>query len=131
MYNIGETILNKNLKDINKEEVDIVPCNTNVVLKFYENNPYRSISVSDNGVILGVESTKRYRSNDTGEIEDSEEYIACAKVIAVGPACKNVSVGEDVYAVKHIATPLPFKKMGYRVINEANIICRIIAKNVE
>lgn len=125
MNNVAETILKKNTQNINNKDVDIIPCNTNVVLEFYEENPYRLVEVSDNGLILGIESTKRYKSNETGEMEDSEEYIACAKVIAVGPACRNVQVGEDVFAVKHIANPLPFRKKGYRVINEENIICRL------
>jgi len=125
MENVAETILKKNTQNINNKDVDIIPCNTNVVLEFYEENPYRLVEVSDNGLILGIESTKRYKSNETGEMEDSEEYIACAKVIAVGPACRNVQVGEDVFAVKHIANPLPFRKKGYRVINEENIICRL------
>jgi len=125
MNNVAETILKKNTQNINNKDVDIIPCNTNVVLEFYEENPYRLVEVSDNGLILGIESTHRYKSSETGEMEDSEEYIACAKVIAVGPACRNVQVGEDVFAVKHIANPLPFRKKGYRVINEENIICRL------
>lgn len=126
MNNVAENILRRTTQNINSKDVNIIPCNTNVVLEFYEENPYRTIETTDTGLILGIESTKRYKSNDTGEIEDSEEYIACAKVIAVGPDCKNVKVGEDVFAVKHIANPLPFRKKGYRVINEQNIICRII-----
>ena len=42
-------ILNKNLKDINTNEVEIVPCNRTVVLSFYEKNPYRHIEVVENG----------------------------------------------------------------------------------
>lgn len=129
MMNVADNILKTNTKNIKDIKTKIVPCNTNVVLDFYEENPYRAIETTENGLIMGIESTKRYKSNETGEIEDSEEYIACAKVIAVGPDCKNVQVGEDVYAVKHIATPLPYKKLGYRVINEQNIICRILNDN--
>lgn len=127
--NVADNILKTNTKNIKDIKTKIVPCNTNVVLDFYEENPYRAIETTENGLIMGIESTKRYKSNETGEMEDSEEYIACAKVIAVGPDCKNVQVGEDVYAVKHIATPLPYKKLGYRVINEQNIICRILNDN--
>ena len=126
MENVAENILKKNTKNINENNTKIVPCNTNVVLEFYDENPYRALETTSNGIIIGIESTKRHKSNETGEMEDSEEYIACAKVIAVGPDCRNVNVGEDVFAVKHIANPLPYKKKGYRVINEQNIICRIL-----
>lgn len=126
MNSVAEVIINKNTKNINTKDVAIVPCNTSVVVDFYEENPYRAIETTESGLILGIEGGKRYKSTETGEMEDSEEYIACAKVIAVGPACRNVKVGEDVFAVKHLATPLPYRKKGYRVLSEENIICRII-----
>lgn len=128
MENVANNILKRTTKDINTNEVEIIPCNSRVILEFYENNPYRTIETTDNGIIIGVESTKRYKSNDTGEMEDSEEYIACAKVIAVGPTCRNVEVGDDVFCVKHIANYIPFRKKGYRAIDEQNIICRIVNK---
>jgi len=124
--NTANNIFNRSIKNVNNSKTKIVPCEANVVLEFYEDNPYRGMETTDNGLVLGLDSTQRYHSNETGEMEDSEEYIACAKVIAAGPQCRNVKVGEDVYAVKHIATPLPYRKRGYRVINESNIICRIV-----
>lgn len=124
--NTASNILNRSLKNLNTKNTKIIPCEMNVVLDFYEDNPYRGIEATESGLVLGLDSTKRYHSNETGEMEDSEEYIACAKVIAVGPLCRNVQVGDDVFAVKHIANPLPYRKLGYRVINEANIICRIV-----
>ena len=99
MNNVVQTIINKNTKNINTKDVAIVPCNTTVVVDFYEENPYRAIETTDSGLILGIEGGKRHKSNETGEIEDSEEYIACAKVVATGPACRNVKVGEDVFAI--------------------------------
>ena len=46
-------------------------------------------------------------------MEENDEFVACAEVIAVGPKCENVKVGEDVFVIKHIANPCPFRKMGY------------------
>lgn len=126
MENVSENILKRTNRNIKEKDVTIEPCYTNVIISFYDDNPYKGICVLDSGLILGADSNKKYKSNETGEMEDSEEYIACGKVIAVGPDCKYVKPGEDVYAVKHIATPLPFKNLGYRVINEQHIICRII-----
>lgn len=125
MENVAENILRNSTKNINTKDVEILPCNSTVVLDFYEDNPYRSVETTENGLILGIGGNNRYKSSSTGEMEDSEEYIACAKVIAVGPGCRNVNVGEDVFAVKHISQPLPYRNKGYRVINEQNIICRI------
>lgn len=127
---IVEKVLEKNTKNIKTNNTVIVPCNTNVIVKFYEDNPYNYIEKTSAGLILGINGEKKYKSNETGEMEDAEEYIACAKVIAVGPACKNVSVGDDVFAVKHIATPLPYRNKGYRAVTEQNIICIIQDENM-
>ena len=87
MNNIAETILKNNIKDINTDDVEIIPCNMNVILSFYDENPYRELETTESGLILGLDGNKRYKSNETGEMEDSEEYMAVAKVIAVGPTC--------------------------------------------
>ena len=129
MDNVVDNILKRSFENINTNKTKIVPCNTNVIIEFYEENPYRAMQTTENGLIVGVESTHRFKSNETGEMEDSEEYIACAKVIAVGPDCKNVKVGDDIFAAKHLGTVIPYKKLGYRAINEQNIIC--IIKNDE
>lgn len=115
-----------NIKNINTDEVDIVPVNTGVLLKFYDENPYRIIETTETGLIVGIESTKKYKSNETGELESNEEMVSCAKVIAVGPECKNVNVGEDVYCMRFRAIPVPFRKKGYYIMSEQNITCRII-----
>jgi len=121
-------VMNKNMKDVNTEEVDIIPVNTGVLLHFYDENPYRRIETTNSGLIIGIESTKTYKSDETGELETNDEAICCAKVIAVGPECKNVKVGEDVYCVKFRALPIPFRKQGYYIISEQNITCRIVKK---
>lgn len=123
--NIGENILNNSLKNINNDNVEIVPCNTNVIVKFYEENPYRYIETTESGLILGIEATN-HKSNDSGEIEENQPGIVCAKVIAVGPGCRNVQVGEDVYISTFTSVPIPFRNKGYRAITEQNIICRLV-----
>lgn len=128
MENVANNILHNNMKGINMNDVEIKPCNQTVVVKFYDDNPYRCVETDKSGLILGIESTKRYKSNETGEMEDSEEYIACAKVIATGPKCQNVEPGDDVFCTKYIAHPLPFRQKGYEVLDENNIICKIVNK---
>ena len=122
---MSDTILAKQVKDINEDEIKIIPCNTGVLIKFYDENPYRAIERTESGLIFGIQSSQKYQSNDSGEVEENEEYVACAKVIAVGPKCQNVKVGEDVYVIKHIAQPVPFRKKGYYNISEQNIMCRL------
>lgn len=125
MNNIAQTILNKNIKNLNTNNTKILPIYSNVVLEFYDDNPYRMLETTESGVLLGIDSTKKYKSNETGEMEEAVDFIACAKVIAVGPDCKYIKEGEDVFAVKGIANKLPYRNQPYYVINESNIICRI------
>lgn len=129
MSNIVENIYKHNTENINTEDVSIVPCNMGVLIKFYEDNPYRVLSTTKSGLIVGMQSTQRYKSNETGEMEENDEFVACAKVIAVGPKCENVKVGEDVFVIKHIANPVPFRKLQYYVISEPNILCRCFSAN--
>ena len=126
MKNLNEKFIND--LDIKTEDVDIIPCNTGVLIKFYDKNPYRAVEKTQSGLIVGMESTKMYKSNETGEMEFNDEVVSCAKVIAVGSKCQNVEVGDDVYVIRHIANPLPFRKMQYYVINEQNIMVRIVKK---
>jgi co-chaperonin GroES (HSP10) len=106
------------------EEIKIVPCNTNVILQFYKENPYKQIETSESGLLLGFEA-KTHKSNETGEIESNQPGIVCAKVIAIGPDCRNVKVGEDVYVSTFTAAPIPFMNKNYKAVTEQNIICRM------
>lgn len=131
MENIAKNIIKKNTENINEDEVDIIPCNTGVLIKIYDENPYRLIEKTQSGLIIGIESTKKYKSNETGEMERNDEYVACAKVLAVGPKCENVHVGEDVFLIKHIAIPVPFRKKGYYIISEQNTLCHLSPRKVD
>lgn len=115
-------------KGINEEEVDILPVNTLVLIKFYEDEPYKAIETTSNGLIIGIESTHKYKSNETGEMEEDIQITACAKVLAVGPECKNVKVGEDIFVPKSFCKPIPFRKKGFYLIAEQSVLCRIVPK---
>ena len=126
---MSDTIISKQVEGIKEGEFNIIPCNTGVLIKFYDENPYREIQRTESGLIFGIQSSQKVNSTDSGEVEDNEEYVACAKVIAVGPKCQNVKAGEDVYVIKHIAHPIPFRKAGFFEISEQNISCRIVKKS--
>ena len=128
---MADSIIAKQIDGINTEEVDIIPCNKGVMVKLYDENPYRRIDKTESGLIVGIQSSQKYVSDDSGEMEENEEYVTCAKVIAVGPLCQNVKVGDDVYLVRHILKPIPFRKMGYYEVDEQHILCRIVPKGTQ
>lgn len=125
----ARTIVENNMDGVDMSDVEIIPVNTNVLIQPYLQNPYRYIETTASGLIVGVESSKTYKSNETGEIEQNNEVIKCGKVIAVGPACKNVNVGDDVYYTTFSEAKLPFRKKGYVIVGEGLLICRIVKKN--
>ncbi len=126
----AKTIVENNMEDVCMDEVEVIPTNANVLIQPYIRNPYRYIETTASGLIVGIESSKTYKSNETGEIEQNNEVIKCGKVLAVGPACKNVNVGDDVYYTTYSEAKLPFRKKGYVIVGEGLLICRIIKKDV-
>ncbi len=124
----AKTIVENNMDGVDMSEVDIIPVNNNVLIQPYLQNPYRYIETTASGLIVGVESSKTYKSNETGEIEQNNEVVKCGKVLAVGPACKNVNVGDDVYYTTYSEAKLPFRKKGYVIVGEGLLICRIVKK---
>ncbi len=124
----AKTIVDNNMEDVCMDEVDIVPVNNNVLIQPYIKNPYRYIETTASGLIVGVESSQTYKSNETGEIEQNDQVIRTGKVLAVGPDCKNVTVGDDVFYTTYSMTPIPFRKKGYVIVGEGLLICRIVKK---
>lgn len=128
LNNVANTIVENNLEDVCLDEVNLNPCNANVLILPYEKNPYREVNITESGLIVGIESSKTYKSNETGEIEQNNEVIRCGKVIARGPACKNVKVGDDVFFTTFSMAPVPFRKKGYVMVGENLLVCRITKK---
>lgn len=124
----AKTIVENNMEDVCMDDVEIIPTNANVLIQPYIKNPYRYIETTASGLIVGVESSKTYKSNETGEIEQNNEVIHAGKVLAVGNACKNVEVGDDVFYTTYSMTPIPFRKKGYVIVGEGLLICRIVKK---
>jgi hypothetical protein len=124
----AENIIENNVEGIYEGECDLIPCNATVIIKPYEVNPYRKVDKTASGLIVGIESDKTYKSNETGEIEMSHDVIRCGRVISKGIACQNVEVGDDVFFTTYSMTPIPFRKEGLVAVSETLLICRIIRK---
>lgn len=99
-----------------------------VIFTKYDKNPYRTYKKSTSGIILdtGIDGHEFYRSEETGEMERSEAGVICCHVISVGPECKYVKEGDDIY-IRHVGSaPVPFAGKGYWAISEQNVICRVV-----
>lgn len=109
------------------ENKTILPIGCRIVIKPYEKNPYRiPLQQSTSGLIIGdFDTYATQKSQDTGEQEAAQRGIWCCEVIAIGPECKHVQKGDDVYVNFQMASPLPFGGKGFYSINETNVICSI------
>jgi hypothetical protein len=63
-----------------------------------------------------------YKSRETGEWEEEEQFIHVGTVIDNGPACKWVREGDIVMWRKVSETPVPFYKQGLVLVNEQSIM---------
>lgn len=124
----AKTIVENNMEDVCMDDVQIIPTNANVLIQPYVRNPYRYIETTASGLIVGVESSKTYKSNETGEIEQNQEVVKCGKVLAIGPSCKNVEVGDDVFYTTYSEAKIPFRKKGFVIVGEGLLICRMVKK---
>lgn len=124
----ANNIVENNIEGIYEGPAQVIPCNAAVLVKPYPVNPYRKIDTTASGLIVGVESDHTYKSNETGEIEQETQTVLCGRVLAVGPACQNIEVGDDVYYTTYNRIPIPFRKQGLEIVSETLIMCRIVRK---
>ena len=101
------------------EKLEMLPLGDKVIILPYPVNPYKktlqgSIIVDYNGEFLNP---------DSGEKDKMKEFVGCAKVIEVGPTCKYLKEGDDVYYLPNTVYPLPFMSLGYKLTSEPQILC--------
>ena len=107
--------------EINKklETLEMLPMMNKIILQPYPVNPYRKVVEGS----LIVDYTGAFKNPDSGEDDKLQELVGCAKVIEVGPECKYLKPGDDVYYDTRTVYPVPFMSMGYRLTSEPQILC--------
>lgn len=95
-----------------------------VIFTKYPRNPYRKYK-SSVGLIMDVDS---FHMNDAGEMEQDEMGVICCHVVSVGPECKYVKEGDDIYLRNVGLAPVPFDYRGYWAVSEQNVICKVVEK---
>lgn len=108
-------------KDVN--HLEIKPLGNYVIVQAYPQNPFQKMQVSDSGIILDTGGlAPLYKSNETGEVEEEEEFVKTGIVMEVGPECKYAQVGDTVFWTKVSETPIPFFRQGFLLVNETRIM---------
>ena len=101
------------------QTLELLPLGNKIILLPYPENPYKKII--DGSII--VEYNGAFMNPDSGEKDQLKTLIGCAKVIEVGPECKFLVPGDDIYYDTRTTYPVPFMSMGYQLTSEPQILC--------
>lgn len=109
--------------DLNKLEIKAI--GAGVLIKPFEENPFQMIK-REGLIITDLGGQKpTYKSHETGEIEEEEQFIHVGTVIDSGPACRWIEEGDIVMWRKVSETPVPFYKQGLVLVNEQSIMTAV------
>lgn len=97
---------------------EIMPLYNNVILRPYSENPYVEMQ-SEDGLLL---TDDQFDSQDSGETEKRDLLIGCGQVIEIGPECKYLQIGDDVFYNTVTVRPVPFQRQGFLLCSEQSIL---------
>jgi len=103
------------------ERLELIPMGAKVIILPYPSNPYKK--EVQGKIIIGYEGN--FNNPDSGEKDTLDVFVGCASIIEVGPECKYLQKGDDVFYDTRTVYPLPFMQQGYRVTVEPSIIAVI------
>ena len=109
-----------------KLEMEIIPMGNQIYVQPYAENPYRE-KVTEGGVIV---PDGEFFNPDSGMLDRVPEVLKCGQVMEVGPACKYIKPGDDVFYHVGQVFPIPFMGKGFLMTAETAIY-GIIGKNLK
>lgn len=109
--------------------LEIMPGTSYLLIKPFETNPFQEVKI-EGGIITDLGGmTPQYKSNETGEIEQEEQFIKVGTVIETGYECKFVKPGDVVFYTIASQTMVPFFRQGFVTVAE-NRIMAIVNENL-
>ena len=109
--------------DLNKLEIKAI--GAGLLIKPFDENPFQMIK-REGRIITDLGGQKPiYKSRETGEFEEEEQFIHVGTVVDSGPACKWIEEGDIVMWRKVSETPVPFYKQGLVLVNEQSIMTAV------
>lgn len=126
---------NKALEDFAKDlsedinGLEIMPMFGYALIKPFDQNPFQKVKVTSSGIITDLGGyTPTYKSQETGEIEEEQQYIKVGTVIEVGHKCEFLKPGDVVFYTIASECMVPFYKLGFVVVNENRILAVVNEK---
>lgn len=109
------------------QTLEMLPTGFHIFIQPYPVNPYRK--TIQNGIL--IDDGANFTNADSGEPDKLQYGIGCAKVIEVGPDCKWVRAGDDIYYDCRGQRPVPFMNLGYWVVVEQQVVAYLNEKLTE
>lgn len=107
--------------DFNK--LEIMPLTSYVLIKPFESNPFQKINKLESGLIIdsgGIAPS--FKSQETGDMIDANQYIKVGLVTEVGAECKFLKPGDVVFYNIASEVQVPFFKFGFVIVAEQRIL---------
>ncbi len=116
----------------NLNGVEIMPMFNYALIKPFEQNPFQQIKITESGIITDLGGlTPEYKSNETGNWEEEQQFIKVGTVIEVGHKCEFLQPGDVVFYTIASEMMVPFYKMGFVVVAENRIMAVVNEKLTE
>lgn len=107
-------------------KLELMPLDRRIIIMPYPNNPYRKIM---EGSII-VDYAETFKNPDSGEYDQMAAGVICAKVIEVGPECKYIKEGDDIFCQNGVLVPVPFFSSGYQTLSELQVLA-VVNENLK
>lgn len=103
--------------------LEILPMFNYVLIQPFDKNPFQQIQITDSGIVTDLGGmTPEYKSNETGNIEQEEQYMKVGTVIEVGHKCEFLKPGDVVFYTIASQAMIPFFRQGFVVVSESRIM---------
>lgn len=105
------------------QKLEIMPLTSYVLIKPFESNPFQKIRKSESGLIIdsgGIAPS--FKSQETGDMIDANQYIKVGLVTEVGAECKFLKPGDVVFYNIASEVQVPFFKFGFVIVAEQRIL---------
>ncbi|GMO69635.1 MAG: hypothetical protein Nk1A_8840 [Endomicrobiia bacterium] len=109
----------ESVKDLAKD-LEFKPSGNYVLVKPYVDNPYEQAVVRESGIELRS-GPASFKNPDSGDEDEQQAAILVGNVIEVGPECKWVQPGDDIYYHFGSTVPIPFFRQGLQVLGEPRV----------
>lgn len=107
-------------------DMEIKAIGDNLIVFPYSQNPFQHIKTTESGIILNTGGmAPEYKSNESGEYEEEEQYIHVGIVVDAGPMCKYIKEGDVIMWEKPFELPIPFYRQNLYKLNESRTLCVI------